>query len=203
MKTPLLYFVLIIFFSTSILGQINLKEKIDTVDAKKLPVEFAKNSKPMIVFFLKYDDSTKTPNQNDFDIMITEMGLMDKVKNDKSGLTKEDAFNFVNAYINTDKNKKGGIDIDENKKEKIRDYLIELNEGKQKAENIFKNATTDDKMKKMVEDAQTEVKKIKLNPNPLGITYEQFKKVAKEKKPNMSETEIKKAYDDLIKQFSS
>ena len=149
-------------------------------------------AKPLIDFLLKYDekDSTKAPDQNDFDQLLNQMGVMDELKNDKSGLTKEDAFQFINAYINADKN----IGKQEATKPSS-DTESELQKELKKAEKLFEDSMPE--IEKLMKEAEKEAEKIKTNPNL--IPYGDFRKKAKQMKPELSESEIKAAYDDLMK----
>ena len=149
-------------------------------------------AKPMIDFFLKYDekDSSKAPNQVDFDRMLNEMGVMDEVKNDKSGLTKEDAFQVINAYINADKNigKERPTQLNANTESELQKEL-------KKADERFENSMPE--MERLMKEVEKEVEKIKMNRNL--IPYGDFRKKAKQMKPELSEREIRAAYDEMMK----
>lgn len=150
------------------------------------------SAKPMIDFFLKYDekDSAKAPSQSDFDELLNQMGIMDEVQNDKSGLTKEDAFQFINAYINADKNigKEKVIQPQTNTESELQKEL-------KKAEKLFEDSMPE--IEKLMKQAEKEAEKINTNPNL--IPYGDFRKKAKQMKPELTENEIKAAYDDLMK----
>ncbi|MGZ2371191.1 hypothetical protein ACXR6G_15540 [Ancylomarina sp. YFZ004] len=152
------------------------------------------NAKPMIEFLLIYDekDNTKAPKQADFDLLIKQMGLSEEIKKDDSGLTKEDAFQFINTYINADKNigKKETIQPNTNTENELQKEL-------QKAKELFENAMPE--MDKLKKKAEKEVEKIKMNPNL--IPYNDFRKKAKQMKPELSESEIRDAYNDMMKSF--
>ncbi len=145
-------------------------------------------AKPMIEFFLKYDkkDNAKTPKQADFDLLIKQMGLSEEVKNDGSGLTKEDAFQLIDAYIKADKNKS---------KTKIKPDSDLINKEIKQAEAQFEELKPE--IEKFMKEAQKEAEKIKYK-DP-GISYQDFRKKAKTKKPELNELEIKKAYEELMK----
>lgn len=151
-------------------------------------------AKPLIDFFLKYDekDSSKAPNQNDFDQLLNQMGVMDEVKNDKSGLTKEDAFQFINAYINADKN----IGKEKSTQPKT-NTESELQKELKKAEKLFEDSMPE--IEKLMKEAEKEAEKIQMNPNL--IPYGDFRKKAKQMKPELSESEIRAAYDEMMKNF--
>ena len=150
---------------------------------------------PMIEFFLKYDEknSTKAPNQADFDLLIKQMGLSEEVKNDGSGLTKEDAFQIIDAYIKADKNSSKTNYNTKNTPDK--DLLnIEI----KKAEAQFEAAKPE--IERILMEAQKQADQMKYN-EPI-ISYQDFRKKAKTKKPELSEAEIKKAYEELMKAMS-
>ncbi|WP_096428530.1 hypothetical protein [Labilibaculum antarcticum] len=188
--------IMICLFTSSILSA-QIEEKKDEGDkiqeaylkANKKSIDTAK---PMIDFFLKYDekDSLKDPNQVDFDQMLNEMGVMDEVKNDKSGLTKEDAFQFINAYINAD-NAIGQEGGKPNKPEQESQLDKEL----KKAEKQFDEAKPE--LERMLKEAEKEFGKLHNESN--FMSYEDFRKQAKAKKPDASESEIQDAYNEIMK----
>jgi len=168
-------------------GDVSIEEAY--MKANKKTIDTAK---PMIDFFLKYDkkDSTKAPSQADFDLLIKQMGLSEEVKNDGSGLTKEDAFQFIDAYIKADKNSSKTNYNTKNTPDK--DLLnIEI----KKAEAQFEAAKPE--IESVMKEAQKEAEQMK-HQMP-GISYHDFRKKAKTKKPELSEAEIKKAYEELMK----
>lgn len=166
----------------------------------KINKEIIEASAPMIDFFLKYDDSTKVTNQADFDKMLIKMGVMDEIENDKSGLTKEDAFKFVNTYIMADQGDK--IEIDEVKKEEVVNFLNEIEKGKQDALAIFNDATTDAKINQMQEDASRELYKSGFfRPNSVWFTYEEFEAMTLKEYPKAKEGQIRAAYNYFIEQI--
>ena len=150
------------------------------------------STRPMIDFFLKYDekDSLKAPNQSDFDQMLNQMGIMDEVKNDQSGLTKEDAFQFINAYINADKSiGKEGEKPDKPVQES------QLDQELKKAEKQFDEAKPE--LEGMLKEAEKEFEKLQNQSN--FMSYEDFRKRAKQRKPDLSESEIRDAYNEVMK----
>ncbi|MUP36447.1 hypothetical protein [Labilibaculum euxinus] len=150
------------------------------------------STKPMIDFFLKYDekDSLKAPNQSDFDQMLNQMGIMDEVKNDQSGLTKEDVFQFINAYINADKSiGKEGEKPDKPVQES------QLDQELKKAEKQFDEAKPE--LEGMLKEAEKEFEKLQNQSN--FMSYEDFRKRAKQRKPDLSESEIRDAYNEVMK----
>jgi len=189
--------VLMIFLFTSSVLFAQTEEKKDEGDKIqeayiKANKENIDTAKPLIDFLLKYDekDSTKAPDQNDFDQLLNQMGVMDDLKNDKSGLTKEDAFQFINAYINADKNigKKKPVQSNTNTESDLQKEL-------KKAEELFENAMPE--MENLMKEAEKEAEKIEMNSNL--ISYDDFRKKARQKKPELSDSEIRAAYNDLMK----
>ena len=180
-----------------------VKETGFTLDDKSVELnkEVINASAPMINFFMKYQDARKDVKQDDFDKMLNQMGIMEEIQNDRSGLTKEDAFKFVDAYIQADMNKQGPqFDIDQNTKNKITEFLTQLENGEQNAQAVFDQVITEEKINDFVRQAQEEIEK--LQTSGFGISYDDFKKEAKKKKPNATDVEIQKAYKDLMKQLS-
>lgn len=153
------------------------------------------DSAPLINFFMKYQDGDKKINQDDFDQMLNQMGIMEVILNDKSGLTKEDAFKFVDAYIKTDQGEK--IEINQQKKDQVINYLNEIENGRQNAQAVFDQVITEKKVNDFVRQAQEEMEK--LQTVGFGISYDDFKKEVKKKKPNATDAEIQTAYKDLMK----
>lgn len=190
-----LVIMICLFISSVLFAQ--TKEKKDEGDkiqeayvkANKKSIDTAK---PMIDFFLKYDekDSFKAPNQSDFDQMLNEMNVMDEVKNDRSGLTKEDAFQFINAYINADKNigKKKPAQPNINSEGELQKEL-------KKAEKQFDEAKPE--LERILKEAEKEFEKLQKQSN--FMSYEDFRKRAKAKKPDAGESEIREAYNELMK----
>lgn len=162
--------------------------------------QMVKKAGPMIELLMKYDDSAITPEQADFDIMLNNMGIMNEVENDDIGLTKEDAFKFVNAYINADQGKK--IDMDEQKEDEVIDFLKEIEKGKQDALAILNEATSDIKMEQMREQASRELYNSGFfRPNSVWFTYEEFKARTLKEYPKAKEGQIKAAYNFLIEEL--
>jgi len=164
----------------------------------------------MIEFFQKYDgkeieytkpDGTigirkikaEGATMSDFNKLADDLGYTPK---DKDGVSREQMFQFFDLYIREEIGDPIDRNNDNDRKDGEENGFIDKE--KQKAETIFNNATTDDKMNHMMKDAESEIKKMQ----SIGITYEEFRKSVKEKEPNASESEIKKAYDNLVKQFS-
>ena len=180
-----------LYTSTSLFAQVKDKkdegDKIQEVymKANKANIDTAK---PLIDFFLKYDEkeSSKAPDQTDFDQLLNQMGVMDEVKNDKSGLTKEDAFQFINADNN--------IGAKESTQKNL-NTESELQKELKKAEKLLEDSMPE--IEKLMKEAEKEAEKIKTNPNL--IPYGDFRKKAKQMKPELTESEIRAAYDDLMK----
>jgi hypothetical protein len=168
-------------------GQTSIESAYMKINKKSID-----KAKPMIEFFLKYDekDNSKTPEQADFDLLIKQMGLSEEVKNDGSGLTKEDAFQFIDAYIKADKNI-----ANTNYKTKSTSDNDLFNKEIKKVEAQFEELKPE--IERIMKEAQKEAEQLKFN-QPI-ISYSDFRKAAKTKKPELDEAEIKKAYEELMK----
>ncbi len=157
---------------------------------------------PMMELLMKYENNTKSPNQEDFDKMLNEMGIMDEIQNDKSDLTKEDAFQFINAYINADQGEK--IVIDEQNEGEVIDFLKEIEKGKQDALTLLNEATTDDKMSKMMEEESNELYNSGFfRSNSVWFTYDEFKALTLKEYPKAKEGQIKAAYNYFIEKLEN
>ena len=159
--------------------------------------ELVKASAPMMNFLLKYENGN--PTQADFDKMLNQMGIMDEVQNDNSGLTKEDAFKIIDTYIKADQGKEVNIDIDQDKKEKILEYLNQLEQGKKDALQIFDQLVSSGELNRVANEAMKEIQKVQMAG--LQISYDDFRKDVFKHNPNASEADIKKAYQKLKKQL--
>ena len=148
-------------------------------------------------FLLKYENGNAT--QADFDQMLNQMGIMDEVQNDNSGLTKEDAFKIIDTYIKADQGKEVNIDIDQDKKEKILEYLNQLEQGKKDALQIFDQLVSSGELNRVANEAMKEIQKVQMAG--LQISYDDFRKDVLKHNPNASEADIKKAYQKLKKQL--
>jgi len=192
--TIVFFFLSISFIMAQENNETNKKEKFDAMieTYMKANKESIDTAKPLIDFFLKYEskDSLNAPNQKDFDLLLKEMGVFDEIEKDKSGLTKEDAFQFINAYIKADK----AIGNDTKPHSNSAEESILTKEIK-KAEEQFQDAMPE--IEKMMKAAEKEAKNMNLQADV--ISYDEFKKRAKLKKPNASEKEVKAAYSDLMK----
>jgi len=192
--TVVFFFLSISFIIAQESAETNKKEKFDAMmeTYMKTNKKSIDTAKPLIDFFLKYEakGSSNAPNQYDFDLLLKEMGVLEEIENDKSGLTKEDAFQFINAYIKADKAIGNDTLPHSNSSEESM-----LNKEIKKAEEQFQDAMPE--IEKMMKAAEQEAKKMNLQPDV--ISYDEFKKRAKLKKSNASEKEIKEAYSDLMK----
>jgi hypothetical protein len=168
-------------------GEISIEEAYMKINKKSID-----KAKPMIEFFLKYDekDNSKTPKQADFDLLIKQMGLSEELKNDNSGLTKEDAFQFIDAYIKADKNT-----ANTNYKTKSTSDNDLFNKEIKKVEAQFEELKPE--IERIMKEAQKEAEQLKFN-QPI-ISYSDFRKAAKTRNPELDEGEIKKAYEELMK----
>ncbi len=193
MNKRIIFIVLLIF----ILGS-----QIGIFAQENNPDELMGKVGPMMELLIKYENNSKPPNQEDFDKMLKEMGIIDEIQNDNSDLTKEDAFQFINTYINADKGEI--IVIDEQNKGEVIDYLNEIEKGKQNALVLLNKATTDDKMSKMMEDASKELYKSGFfRSNSEWYTYKEFKALTLKEYPEAKEGQIKAAYNYLIEKLEN
>jgi len=189
MNKKIIFIVLLIF----ILGS-----KISIFAQENNPDELMGKVGPMMELLMKYENNTKSPNQEDFD----KMGIMDEIQNDKSDLTKEDAFQFINAYINADQGEK--IVIDEQNEGEVMDFLNEIEKGKQNALTLLNEATTDDKMSKMMEEASNELYNSGFfRSNSVWFTYDEFKALTIKEYPKAKEGQIKAAYNYFIEKLEN
>lgn len=153
----------------------NFKLDDKSVEINKEAIEV---SAPMINLFLKYQGGDKKVNQGDFDQMLNQMGIMDDVQNDKSGLTKEDAFNFINAYINADQGNK--INVDAETQGDVISFLTEIEKGKQNASKIFENMIADGNIDMMRANASIELHKEGIryeDGHPTWFTYKEWEAI--------------------------
>ncbi|RUA12723.1 MAG: hypothetical protein DSY82_00490 [Flavobacteriia bacterium] len=199
MKKSVLTF-LVFLFVTSFYAQneISSEDVNKAIDkSAKYQKELVKASAPMMNFLLKYENGN--PTQADFDQMLNQMGIMDEVQNDNSGLTKEDAFKIIDTYIKADQGKEVNIDIDQDKKEKILEYLNQLEQGKKDAAQIFGQFVNSGELNRVAGEVIKEIQKVQMMR--LHISYDDFRKDVLKNNPNASETDIKKAYEKLKKQL--
>lgn len=195
-QIQIITFVFLMISSSILFAQEQKKVSKKNTDASieaaymKINKKSIDNANPMIEFLLKYDnkDSTETPKQADFDLLMKQMGLSEEIKNDGSSFTNEYLFQFIDTYINADMN------IEE-EKSTLPNTESELQKELKKAEKLFENAKPE--MEKLIKEAQKEAEKIKINPDL--ISYSDFKEKAKQMKPELSESEIRAAYDELMK----
>lgn len=152
------------------------QKKKDTVD--QVQKAYMKNNKkaidkasPMINFFLKYQDSSKTPTQGDFGKLISIYGA----KETKNGMTQEQGFKIVDGYIKAS----------EGKKEKPEKETID------ETESGYDTKTEEEKAEK---ELPGQIKSV-INE----ISYNDFKEMMQTIKPNATEAEIKKEYNKLQK----
>ena len=193
MNKKIIFIVLLIF----ILGS-----KISIFAQENNPDELMGKVGPMMELLMKYENNTKSPNQEDFDKMLNKMGIMDEIQNDKGDLTKEDAFQFINAYINADQGEK--IVIDEQNEGEVMDFLNEIEKGKQNALTLLNEATTDDKMSKMMEEASNELYNSGFfRSNSVWFTYDEFKALTIKEYPKAKEGQIKAAYNYFIEKLEN
>lgn len=156
------------------------QKKKDTVD--QVQKAYMKSNKkaideasPMINFFLKYQDSSKTPTQGDFGKLISIYGA----KETKNGMTEEEGFAIVDGYIKASEGKK--------KKPEI--------ETIDETESGFNPKTEEEILKEKAEKELPGQIKSVVN----GISYNDFKEMMQTIKPNATEAEIKKEYSTFKK----
>jgi len=204
------YLILIVFFFIAITVQsqeIDINNTLEGVTENLLPEdtddaikEAMKASGSLINFYNKYDDkgASGEVDQEDFDKMLNEMNwsISDDTNN---GLTKEDAFKFINIYIKSDKGET--IQIDEQKKDEVANFLNDIDKGKSDAEALFNEATTDDKMQQMMINAKQELYNSGIRENSIWYTYDEYKALIKKEYPKANEGQIKAAYHYFIDQI--
>jgi len=167
------------------------------VDINKEAIEA---SGALIQFLMKYDKETTEGevNQIDFDKMLKEMNWLTS-ETSNNGLTKEDAFKFVNVYIKSDKGET--LQVDEQKKDEVVNFLNKIETGKSDALAIFKEATTDVKLNQMMANAEKELYDAGIGRNSTWISYQEFKILTKKEYPKANEGQIKAAYNYFIEQI--
>ncbi len=164
--------------------------------------EAIKSSAALINFLMKYDKETVEGevNQSDFDKMLNDMDWP-IAEASNGGLTKEDAFKFVNIYIKSDKGET--LQIDEQKKDEVVNFLNEIETGKKDALAIFKEATTDIKLNQMMINAEKELYDAGIRKNSIWYTYEEYKALVKKEYPKAKEGQIKIAYKYFYEHIKS
>ena len=182
----------------------NVKNKVEgnkmaeaSVEANKEAIEA---SGALINFLMKYDKENVEGEvtQNDFNKMLEGMNWSNS-ETSNSGLTKEGAFKFVNAYIKSDKGET--IKIDEQKKGEVVNFLNEIETGKSDALAILKEATTDVKLNQMMVNAEKELYDSGIRKNSTWYPYEEYKARVKKEYPKATEGQIKVAYNYFIEEI--
>lgn len=155
------------------------QKKKDTID--EIQAAYMKSNKkmideatPMIDYFLKYQDTSTTVTQGDFNKLMT----IYNVKESKGGLTKEQAFSALDIYT---KDKIGG-------KENSEDETIDEAEG----EEFPKQSEEEELLEKAKDELPGQIKSILT-----GMSYDDFKELFKITKPNASEAEIRSEYKKM------
>ncbi len=157
--------------------------------------------KSLFEYYEKYDEKSSKKDKKD---------AFDKAAEQISGGTadekdKKDAFNIVDAYIKADQGQK--VEIDNQKKEGVVDFLNQMKNGKQDALAIFKEATTDAKMDQMRTSAAKELYKGGVrykDGHPTWYTYEEFEAIVLKgtsRNPPPSEGEIRAVYNAWNEDF--
>lgn len=129
---------------------------------------------PMINFLLKYQDTSETATQGDFNKLMSIYGA----KETKDGMTKEEGFEIVDWYIKASegpKTKKEKEEIDETKGEE------------------FPKQTEEEKLKEKAEDELPGQVKSIIG----GMSYEDFRELMLIAQPNATETQMKREYQKM------
>jgi len=182
----------------------NVKKAVEGDKIAEKGVEINKEaietSGALINFLMKYDEETTEGevNQNDFDKMLKDMNWSTSEPSN-NGLTKEDAFKFVNIYIKSDKGET--LQIDEQKKDEVVNFLNKIETGKSDALAIFKEVTTDVKLNQMMLNAEKELYAAGIGRNSTWLSYKEYKALVKKKYPKATEGQIKAAYKYFIEQI--
>lgn len=182
----------------------NVKNKVkgDKIAEKGVEVnkEAIEASGALINFLMKYDKETTEGevNQTDFDNMLKDMNWSTS-ETSNNGLTKEDAFKFMNVYIRSDKGET--LQIDEQKKGEVVNFLNKIETGKSDALAILKEATTDVKLNQMMANAEKELYDAGIGRNSTWISYEEYKVLVKKEYPKATEGQIKAAYNYFLDQI--
>jgi len=166
---------------------------------KEINEEAIKSSGALIHFLMKYDKETVEGevNQSDFDKMAKDLGLNTDASN--NGLTKEDAFKFTDIYIKSDKGET--LQIDDQKKDEVANYLNDIEKGKSDALAIFNEATTDVKLNQMMANAEKELYDAGMFRKDIWYPYKEYKARVKKDYPKATEGQIKAAYKYFLKQI--
>ncbi len=169
----MIYTLSIVFFTTGCFSQEETKDPmLDAyMNSNKKMIDEAT---PMIDFLLKYQDTSTTATQGDFNKLMSVYG----VKESKDGMTKEQGFQIVDWYIKASEGPKT-----KNEKEEI-----DETKGEQ-----FPKQTEEEELLEKAEDEMTDQVKSYLN----NMSYEDFKELFKMAKPNASEAEIRREYDKM------
>jgi len=177
-----------------------VKENQLAEEAIKSNKDAFKASAALIDFYTKYDNEAISGevNQDDFDKMLKEMNWTTS-EDTNGGLTKEDAFKFINTYIRSDQGET--LQIDEQKKDEVVNFLNDIEKGKSDAEVIFNEATTDDKLQQMMLDARNELYDAGIRENSTWYTYDEYKALIKKEYPKAKEGQIKAAYNYFLDQI--
>jgi len=182
----------------------NVKNKVkgdkiaeNGVEANKEAIEA---SGALIHFLMKYDEKTTEGevNQRDFDKMYKDMNWSTS-ETSNNGLKKEDAFKYINTYIRFDKGET--LQIDEQKKGEVVNFLNKIETGKSDALAIFKEATTDVKLNQMMLNAERELYDAGIGRSSTWLPYDEYKALVKKEYPKATEGQIKIAHNYFIEQI--
>lgn len=165
----------ILFVSTVCFSQ--KKDTVDVVQEAyiKSNKKVIETAAPLMDFLFKYQDTTKTVTQGDFNKLISTYGG----KETKNGMIKEEGFEIVDWYIKASDGKKATPE---------KETIDETKSG-------LDTKTEEEKLKeKAVDELPGQIKSI-----IGGISYEEFKKMMQLVKPNATEADIKKEYAKIQK----
>jgi len=129
--------------------------------------EMIDKAAPLMEFFFKYEDSLNSPTQVDFDKLLTIYGEGGNAASTE-GLTKEQAFQFVDFYIKASQ-AKAPIQKDTTIKEEKSEMNILIEKTSNELPGMIQSVISD-------------------------ISFDEFKALMQMTNPNASEIEMKKEY---------
>ena len=178
MKTYIFILGLLLISTTCFSQEKEVADEIqkEYLENNKETIEY---TKPMLDFLFKYQDSSKTATQSDFDGLLKMQGGVSGTGNSNGGLTKEQGFQIVDAYI-----KASESETKSNKEEDIDEGESEIEREQEKA-------------LEQVEEL--------LNSDAVIIEYADFREYMKIMDPSISEAKIKESYNKMtrnMKQFN-
>lgn len=171
------YIICVLFFTTYCFSQeVKSEESKDEIQEAymKSNKKMIDEATPMIDFLLKYQDTSTTATQGDFNKLMSVYG----VKETNEGLTKEQGFEILDSYIKASE----GRTIKKEKEE------IDETEG----EEFPKQSEEEELLEKAEDELPGKIKSILT-----GMSYEDFKELFKIAKPNASEAETRSEYKKI------